>query len=151
KRVALLTSRIFGYVPDSTEPMVFLHEPTRTFTSGGHQWWFVPADEPAVFVAPRLMTSMMALMGLDIRYMVPGKITLECTGGFAVHDREALRQSCAEILSWEFDALLDVHAQANKSPREGAKALLEEALGPIVRGEWDQVPYPAGVLPNASA
>lgn len=151
KHIARVTEFDFGYVPDSTEPLVVLHRPSGTVTSGGHQWWFVPADEQGVFEVPGLMRFIMKwVIGIGFDYVRPGHIALENNGGFAVHDRDALQQSCREILSWEFDALLDLHAQPNKSPMTDAKALFEEALAPILAGEWATLPWPQSSLPADS-
>ncbi len=147
KRIALMTELRWGHVPNTSEPLMVLHEPTGTITSGGHQWWYVPADEQGVFVMPGPMAFMLRIMGLSTAYMVPGKISLEPNGGFAIHDRAALQASCQEILSWDFDKMLDVHAQLNKSPQSGAKALFEEALAPIIAGRWDDIPIGDGTLP----
>ncbi|MCO4744393.1 MAG: hypothetical protein KC912_06365 [Proteobacteria bacterium] len=148
KRVAMMTEFNFSYVPNTTEPLMVLHEPTGTVTSGGHQWMYVPPDEEGVFEAPAMMRFMMKLMiGADLRFAVPGKITLEPGNSFAIHDREAFQQSCREILSWDFDKMLDVHAQPDKNVDSGAKALFEEALAPIVGGDWSAVPMPSGSLP----
>lgn len=147
-RVALLTEFMWNYQADSTEPLMVLHEATGTLTNGGHQWMYVPPDEEGVFVAPGAMIFMMKhLLKADMRFAAPGKVTLATDGGFAIHDRDALQASCKEVLSWDFDKMLDIHVQLDKNLESGAKALFEEALAPIVNSDWANVPFEQGQLP----
>jgi len=147
-RVALVAEFDWSYVPNSTEPLMVLHEPTGTITNGGHQWMYVPADEVGVFEAPAFMMFMMKLLiKADMRFAVPGRVTLAPDGGFAIHDRQALSASCREILSWDFDQMLDIHAQPNKNVQSGAKQLFTDAFESIVTGDWGNVPFEDGQLP----
>jgi len=136
-----------GYVCSSVEELMILHKPSGSITSGGHQWWFVPEGHGGVFQVPFIMRIMMRVMGLGFGYMRPGAIACETNHAFAIRDRAALQASCQEVLSWDFDKLLDLHAPPNTCPTSGAKALFEEALRPIATGEWDKVPWRAGSLP----
>jgi hypothetical protein len=136
-----------GYVCNAVEELMILHVPSGAITSGGHQWWFVPEGHKGVFEVPFLMKIMMGMMGLGFGYMRPGAIACETNHAFAVHDRDALQASCKEVLSWEFDKLLDLHAQINTCPTTGAKAMFEDAIGPIAAGRWDDVPWKEGTLP----
>jgi len=136
------------YHPDSTEPLVVLHVPTGSITSGGHQWWFLPADEAVVFHHPVARRLILRVLSLAQTYLTPGHIVAETNRLYAIHDREALQASAAEILSWEFDALIDLHAPPNKGLRVGARRLFEELLEPLAAGQWDRVPWAEGSLPR---
>jgi len=147
-KVQRFTAGKKDYVCDSTEPLMAFHEPTGAVSSGGHQWWFVPEGQKNVFSVPWIMSMMLRVFGLGFGYMTPGAIACETNNSFAIHDRDALQASAREILSWEFDGLIDLHAQPNTCPKSGAKALFEAALGPIAAGDWERVPWSSSHLPG---
>lgn len=141
-----LIAGVKGSVPQSTEPLMVLHAPSGTVTSGGHQWWFVPQGHDNVFSVPLVQRWVLGLVGLGFGYMSPGRFAFETNQSFAVRDREALRASARVVLDWRFDALLDLHAQPDSCPASGVRALLEDLLEPIVAGDWERVPWRDGVL-----
>lgn len=147
RRAQLLTAGDFRYVCDSVEPLMVLHTPSGVITSGGHHWWFVP-DGHEVIVLPGVLKLLLRLMGLGLEYLTPGQVSCEIHHNFAIHDRAALQASCARVLAWDFDGLLDLHAPANTCPRQGARALFEPVMGPIARGEWDRVVWRERALPG---
>jgi len=146
-RAQFLTAGRWGYVCNSTEPLMVLHVPTGSITSGGHHWWFVPEGLDGVLDASGLVKFMVGMMGLGFDYMKPGAISCETNHAFAIHNRAAFQASCKEVLSWEFDKLLDLHAQVNTCPTSGAKKLFEDAIGPIAAGQWDDVVWRESSLP----
>ncbi len=146
-RVQLLTARRWGYVCDSTEPLMVLQIPTGTVTSGGHQWWFLPEGHDDVFSMPGAMRVVLRLLGLATDYMRPGAVACETNHGFAVRDHAALQVACRDVLDWDFEALLDLHAPPNTSPRSGAKAMFEAVLEPIAAGDWSRVPWEVAQIP----
>jgi hypothetical protein len=147
-KIQKMVAKRKGYVCNAVEELMVLHTPSGSITSGGHQWWFVPDGHKGVFKVPFIMKIMMNMMGLGFGYMRPGAIACETNNGFAMHDRAALQESCKEVLSWDFDKLIDLHAPPNTCPTAGAKKLFEEAIGPIAAGEWDKVPWQEASLPG---
>ena len=138
-----------GYVCNAVEELMVLHEPTGSITSGGHQWWYLPDGHKDIFQVPWMMKLVLNLMGLGFGYLRAGSSACETNHAFAIHDRAALQASCQEVLSWNFDKLLDIHAPPNTCPISGAKALFSEALGPIAAGQWDKVPWKDAPLPTS--
>jgi len=137
-----------GYVCNATEPLMVCHVPTGAVTSGGHQWWFVPDGHDNVFTLPLVLKWMLSLFGLGFGYMAPGRVACETNHSYAIHDRAALQRSAQQVLAWDFDALLDLHAQPNTCPSSGARALLEPVLRPIAAGDWGALPWGESTLPG---
>ncbi len=148
RRVAAFTGGGFGCVCDSTEPLMICHLPSGCITSGGHQWWFVAEGRRNAFDMPAPMRFVLRLMGIGIDYMRPGQIVFDPNHNFAIHDRAALQASCSDVLSWDFDTLLDLHAPPDSCPRGNARDLLEPVLAPLAEGRWDEVSWRDGVLPR---
>jgi hypothetical protein len=148
-RAQFLTTQRWGYVCDSTEPLMVLHLPTGSLTSGGHHWWFRPAGHTDVIDMPGFMKLALRMMGLGIDYMKPGAVSCETNHTFAMHDRDAFQASCAEVLKWDFDILLDLHAPPNTCPTSGVKALFQTTIGPIAAADWHNVHWNQSKLPSS--
>ncbi len=133
----------FGYELGDIQPQCFLHRPTGTITNGGHHMWYrAPEGEP-VFTMPGIMKFMIKLMvGQSFDYIVPGKLSADPNGSYAIGDREKVQASARAILDWEFDRMIDVHAGLDSHLESGARSIFEDALSPIANGEWDKVPFP---------
>jgi hypothetical protein len=71
----------------------------------------------------------------------------ETNDRFAVVDRGMLQASSKEVMSWELDRVLDLHAPPNTNPLSGGRTIFGEALAPIVEGRWDDVPWRDSQLP----
>jgi hypothetical protein len=137
----------FSYALGDVQPQCFLHRPSGTITNGGHHMWFCGGSEEEVFKMPGPMKFIMKLVtGARFDYVVPGKIMLDPNLSYSVADRAKVQASAKRVLAWEFDKMIDIHAGLNSQLASGARAVFEEALGPVARGEWDQVAWhqPAG-------
>lgn len=129
-----------GYRCESAEPQVFLHVPTGTITNGGHHMWYQHDDRPLMQMSSASRFMMEKLMG--VRFDIePGSLWIEENGAFAIADRDLVQASARRILGWTFDKMIDIHAPPGALVTEGAYAIWEKALGPVERGEWDQVAW----------
>jgi hypothetical protein len=129
----------FGYELGDLQAQIFCHLPSGTITNGGHNLWY-RHDEDPVFEMPAFMAWMMRMMvGLDFAYMQPGKLNVDPSGGVSIVDKAKVQASAQTVLDWEFDKMIDIHSKQDGLLGEGARAVVEEALGPIARGEWDKV------------
>ena len=134
----------FSYECGDIQPQCFLHRPSGTISNGGHHMWYHDASNAEVLKAPGFVKWILkTLVGVSFDYMQPNKMCTEPGGSYVIFDKAALQKSVNALLGWKVDRMTDFHAGLNSEVETGAHAIFEEALAPVVAGDWDKITWKA--------